>query len=44
MTVTNVKLRWILTQYGKNRINQLLTNPDDKVQISIMHIGRDGSG
>ena len=44
MTVTNVKLRWILTQYGKNRINQLLTNPDDKVQISVMHIGRDGSG
>lgn len=44
MTVTNVKLRWILTQHGKNRINELLTNPDDKVRITVMHIGQDGSG
>jgi len=37
------RLKWILTDYGSKRINQLLTNTSEKIRISYMDIG-DGYG
>lgn len=39
MAVTDQKLEWVITEYGKRRITELLSNPDDRVRISIMNIG-----
>lgn len=45
MATTDKKLEWIITEYGKRRITKLL-EPDneDKIRITVMNIGSDGSG
>lgn len=40
MTITNQKLEWIITQHGKDRITELLNNPDSKIRITRMGIGQ----
>lgn len=44
MAITNQKLEWILTQHGKNRITELLNNPDKKIRITRLGIGSDNEG
>lgn len=44
MTITDQKLEWVLTEYGKRRITEMLSNPDDKIRISMINIGSDNTG
>ena len=45
MTVTDKKLEWVITEYGKRRITELLKpENENKIRISFMNIGSDSSG
>ena len=44
MATFNKELKWVITEYGKRRITELLSNPEERVRISIMQIGDDNSG
>lgn len=41
---TTKELKWVLTEYGKRRITELLSNPEERVRISVMQIGDNGTG
>jgi len=43
MAITNQKLEWIITQHGKDRITELLNNPEKRIRITRMGIGSDGT-
>lgn len=44
MEINSKELKWVLTEYGKRRITELLNNPEERIRISIMQIGDDNSG
>ena len=44
MATFNKELKWVITEYGKRRITELLSNPEERVRISVMQIGDDNSG
>lgn len=44
MDTTTKELKWVLTEYGKRRITEMLNNPDERIRISILQIGDDNSG
>ena len=44
MATFNKELKWVITEYGKRRVTELLSNPEEKVCISVMQVGDDNSG
>jgi hypothetical protein len=44
MSTASKELKWVLTEYGKRRITELLSNPTDRIRISVMQIGDNNSG
>ena len=44
MATFNKELKWVITEYGKRRITELLSNPEERIRISVMQIGDDNSG
>ena len=38
------ELKWVLTEHGKQRLTEILTNPEDRIRIKCIHIGEDGTG
>lgn len=38
------ELKWVLTEHGKKRITEVLSNPTDRIRINCIHIGRSNEG
>ena len=38
------ELKWVLTEHGKKRITEVLSNPADRIRINCIHIGRSNEG
>jgi len=34
------ELKWVITEYGKKRITEMLANPTDRIRLSCIHVGK----